>query len=69
MPVPSARTGLSPAVADLGLGDLLGQQVSDETEEARKKRMALMQERRMIGPAGSPATLSLFGGLPSGYGT
>lgn len=49
------------AVADLGLGDQLAQQVAGETEEERKKRMMLMQQHRMLGAAGSPAVTSLFG--------
>lgn len=57
---------LSPAVDDLGLGNLLSEQVSGETDEMRKKRMAQMQQNKMMGPAGSPATLSLFGGGPRG---
>lgn len=63
--------GLSPAGADLGLGDMLGQQVAGETEEARKKRMAELAQRQQLGPAGSLAVTSLFGargGLPgAGY--
>jgi hypothetical protein len=54
-------SGLSPAVSDLGLGDMLGQQVAGETDEERKKRMALMQQNRLLGPAASPAVASLFG--------
>lgn len=69
MPLPMKSAGLSPAVADLGLGDLLGQQVKDETDEERKKRMKEMQDRQMSGPGGSPATQALFGGLGGGYGT
>lgn len=57
MPMP----GLSPASADLGLGDMLTDQVAGETEEARKKRMAQMQQRQMLGPSGSLAVTSLFG--------
>lgn len=67
MPLPTKSSGLS-AADDLGLGDMLGQQVAGETEEVRKKRMLQMQERNMMGPAGSPATLSLFGGLGGGTG-
>lgn len=60
--LPSLKTpGVSPAVNDLGLGDMLGQQVGDETEEMRKKRMAQMQARAEMGPSGSPATMALFG--------
>lgn len=57
----------SPAVDALGLGDLLTQQVTDETEEARKKRMAEIAQRQQLGPAGSLAVTSLFG--PMGGGT
>lgn len=63
MPLPKPSAGLSPAVNDLGLGDMLGQQVAGETEEMRKKRMQQAQERALMGPAGSPATLALFGGM------
>lgn len=58
----------SPAVQSLGLGDMLGQQVKDETDDERKKRMREVQERALMGPAGSPATVSLFGGS-GGAGT
>lgn len=57
-----ASPGLSPAVQNLGLGDLLGQQAKDETEEERKRRLKQMQEQSLMGTAGSPATLALFGG-------
>ena len=60
----------SPAVDALGLGDVLGQQVEDETEEARKKRMAEIAQRQQLGPAGSLAVTSLFGpigGAGAGY--
>jgi hypothetical protein len=49
------------AVNDLGMGDLLGQQVAGETEEERKKRLAAMSEQGK--PAGSPAAMQLLGGL------
>lgn len=49
------------AVTDLGLGDMLGQQVQDETEEQRKKRLAQIQQQQQLGPAGSLAVTSLFG--------
>lgn len=57
----------SAAVDALGLGDLLTQQVTDETEEARKKRMTELAQRQQLGPAGSLAVTSLFG--PMGGGT
>jgi hypothetical protein len=58
---------MADAVNDLGLGDMLNQQVAGETEEQRKKRMAEMQQRQAMGPAGSLAVTSLFGpkgGMP-----
>jgi hypothetical protein len=64
------QSALSAAVDALGLGDVLNQQVEDETEEARKKRMAEMQQRQQLGPAGSLAVTSLFGpigGAGAGY--
>jgi hypothetical protein len=64
------QSALSTAVDALGLGDMLGQQVEDETEEARKKRMAEMAQRQQLGPAGSLAVTSLFGpigGAGAGY--
>jgi hypothetical protein len=61
MPLPPNSPGLSPAGIALGLGDILGQQVAGETEEARKKRMAELQQKQQLGPAGSLAVTSLFG--------
>lgn len=52
---------LSAAVAELGLGDMLGEQVSDETEEARKKRMQQMQMNQIMGPEQSLAAKTIFG--------
>jgi len=49
------------AASDLGLG--LQSQVQDETDEQRKKRMALMQQQQLLGPAGSLAVNSIFGGM------
>lgn len=49
------------AVSDLGLGDQLGQQVAGETDEERKRRIAMMQQQKMLGPSGSMAVSSLFG--------
>lgn len=53
--------GYSAAVMDLGLGSLLADQVKDETEETRKKRLKETQERSMMGPSGSIAAYSLLG--------
>ena len=49
------------AVADLGLGGQLGQQVAGETEEERKRRMAQQRQQQTLGPSGSMAVQSLFG--------
>jgi hypothetical protein len=59
---------LSQASADLGLGDMLQQQVQNETEEERKKRMAQAAQRHSLGTSGSLAVTSLFGtgGTPGG---
>lgn len=61
MPLPQNNAGY--AANDLGLGSMLQDQVAGETEEQRKKRMQQMQEGKMMGPGGSPATLALFGGM------
>lgn len=63
----SPLAGLSAAVADLGLGDMLGEQVSDETEEMRRKRMAQTQQNQVMGPAGSLAVKTIFGNAYAGY--
>lgn len=52
------------AAADLGLGTMLGQQVQDETDEQRKKRMREQQS----GGQPSPAAISLLGGYDAGGG-
>jgi hypothetical protein len=52
---------LSAAVAELGLGDMLGEQVSDETEEMRRKRMQQMQMDQTMGPEQSLAAKTIFG--------
>jgi hypothetical protein len=62
MALPAKPMSMSPAVESLGLGDALSAQVKDETDEERKRRIKETQERSMMGPSGSLATLSLFGG-------
>lgn len=68
MPLPQLSASLSPAVADLGmgLGGMLGEQVSDETEEMRRKRMAQLQQNQMAGPQQSLAVKSIFGDMGLG---
>lgn len=63
MPLPAGPAAMSPAVQSLGLGGAaLADQVKTETDEERKRRMKEMQDQQLMGPAGSPATLALFGG-------
>lgn len=57
----SPMPGLSPAGAALGLGDMLSQQVSGETDDQRKKRMAELQQKQQLGGSASMAVTSLFG--------
>lgn len=64
MPLP-ANPMMSAAATDLGLGDMLRDQVGEETEETRKKRMLEQQQRSLMGSGGSPAASMLY---PNGYG-
>ena len=57
--------GLSPAGASLGLD--LQNQVADQTEELRKKKMLEAQQRALLGAAGSAAAASLSGGIGGGF--
>jgi hypothetical protein len=43
------------------LGDMLKQQVEGETDEMRKRRMNLMQQNQLLGPAASLSVTSLLG--------
>lgn len=65
-PANPKNLGLSLSATDLGLGDMLGQQQQDETDEARKKRL-LMQRQQALNPGvtgllGNNAALGGFGG-------
>jgi hypothetical protein len=54
--------GTGSATADLGFGGSnLASQVAGETEEERKRRLAQLQQSRLAGPYGQPATMALFG--------
>lgn len=59
--------GFSPAVQSLGLGGMLEDQVKGETDDERKRRMKQMQDQSLMGSAGTPATMALFGGSGAGY--
>jgi hypothetical protein len=56
--------GFSPAANDLGLGDNLGQQQVDETEEEKRRKKLLGLS---AGAGNSPAVSQLFG-LSGGAG-
>lgn len=62
-PANPKNMGLTSAATDLGLGDMLGQQTQDETEDARKKRLAAMQQG-----IGGGAAMDLLGGMGGGRG-
>ena len=53
---------LSPAAVDLGMGGDLGQQLKDETEAQRKKRLLLDRQRLALGPAAQSLGLGAYGG-------
>lgn len=60
--------GLSPAVLDLGLGDMLKEQMSDEEKERRRKMAGAAQpgSPNILGdadPVQMTATQMLFGSL------
>ena len=61
MPMPNPFGTTEPA----SLGDMLGQQMANETEEMRKKRMLEQQQQRMTPTLGSVGQL-LSGGLGKG---
>lgn len=62
-----AATGMSvPGATDLGLGSTLSQQVADETEEQRKKRLLAEAQQRLVPGATPPVTGA--SSLMSGYG-
>jgi hypothetical protein len=68
MPMNSA-IGFPSASDALGLGGQLSQQVAEETEEQRKKRLGQLQQQQQLGDVGSYAVTSLFGpggGAPRG---
>lgn len=61
-----AATGMSvPGATDLGLGTTLSQQVADETEEQRRKRLLAQTQQRLVPGTSPPATGA--SSLMSGY--
>ena len=70
MPMPFSPAGQALGLNNLpGLGTALAGQTADDTEELRKKRMLEMQQRQLLGPGGSAAATSLFGGIGGRNGT
>ncbi len=58
----SKNTMLSPAAADLGLGDQLKTQLEDAEEERKKKLLAQQRAAQMQHAGGlNPGTMSLYG--------
>jgi hypothetical protein len=59
--VSSKNYSLSPSASDLGLGDVLTQQVQDETEEQRRRRLLQQQMQAAVNPmsAGAAGALGL----------
>lgn len=51
-----------PGATDLGLGSTLGQQVADETDEERKKRLLSQTQQRILpGTSGASSLMSGYG--------
>jgi len=60
-----AASGMSvPGATDLGLGSTLPQQVADETDEQRRKRLLSQSQQRLVPGTSQPTTgaSSLMGG-------
>jgi hypothetical protein len=60
MPTPSNPLSVTPAASALNLGSVLPQQLADESEEQRKRRLQLQQQRMALGPAGQVLGLGGF---------
>lgn len=70
MPLPGMLAGLTgSAMADLGLGSMLRDEVMDDSEELRKKRLLAQQNRGLLGsPEEALAPKMLFGSVTGGLG-
>ena len=70
MPMPFSAAGQALGLNNLpGLGTALAGQTADDTEELRRKKMLEAQQRALLGPSGSAAATSLFGGISGFNGT
>ena len=67
-PMNQKNTALSPAGADLGLGDQLNAQAQEETDELKKRAMQKSSQGGLLGAALSPASMSLGLGSPLSSG-
>lgn len=67
-PMSPMLPGLSPAATDLGLGSMLKEQVANETDEQRRKRMQMQQQRMQMGSASNMLGLGGTGILGGGLG-
>ena len=72
MPIPFSAAGQALGLNTLGrtpgLGDALGDQSAESADELRKRRLAELQQRQLLGPGGSAAASSLFGSPFGGIG-
>lgn len=60
MPTTSAKNyALSLAATDLGMGDQLTQQLQDETEEQRKRRLLNQQMQAAVNPQSAVMSLGM----------
>jgi hypothetical protein len=59
---------MSLAAADLGLGGSLAQQVKDETDEDRRKRLLAQRQQLLAGASGDGAVNALLGGRGANAG-
>jgi hypothetical protein len=67
-PMNQKNMAISPAGADLGLGDQLNMQAQESEDELKKRAMAKNSQSNLLGAALSPAAASLGLGSPLGGG-
>ena len=67
MPMPFSPAGAQLGLNNLpGLGSMLADQSAESADELRKRRLAELQQRQLLGPGGSAAASSLFGPVVGG---
>lgn len=67
--MPVASSSPIPASTDLGLGSMLSDQVADETDEQKKKRLAQAAQSRLLGMVPGASALGLGSGAGGGFGS